>query len=219
MKEQLILLCIFFSLSLPLQGSTPEQTAQELFTILESGRDRDYIGEEISQLDHALQCAFAAKNNGADNDTIIAALFHDIGHLTAEPGASQMDGYGVGGHEHVGAIFLEKRGFSKKVCELIKGHVEAKRYLTYKDPSYYNKLTLASQETLKKQGGPMTPEEAKVFEQDPYFLEKLLMRTWDEKAKVVGLDIPSLNTFRPLVVRHLKRDSKTYVTKTCFKRR
>jgi len=49
----------------------------------------DYIGEPITQLEHALQTAFQAithcKNDKTDktdkNDIIIASFLHDIGHI------------------------------------------------------------------------------------------------------------------------------------------
>eukprot|EP00930_Biecheleria_cincta_P099411 TRINITY_DN91036_c0_g1_i1.p1 TRINITY_DN91036_c0_g1~~TRINITY_DN91036_c0_g1_i1.p1 ORF type:complete len:314 (-),score=54.32 TRINITY_DN91036_c0_g1_i1:65-1006(-) len=39
--------------------------------------------ERISQLDHALQCAHLAMTNGGDDETVVAALLHDVGWMLA----------------------------------------------------------------------------------------------------------------------------------------
>ncbi len=70
-----------------------------------------------------------------------------------------MDGYGTIDHEAIAQNYLIKRGFSEKICQLVKNHVEAKRYLCWKDKSYHSKLSDASKETLIRQGGPMSNDE------------------------------------------------------------
>ncbi|HEX2473718.1 MAG TPA: metal-dependent phosphohydrolase, partial [Lacipirellulaceae bacterium] len=40
-----------------------------------------YGGEDVTQLEHALQAAMLAEAEGADAPLIVAALLHDIGHL------------------------------------------------------------------------------------------------------------------------------------------
>ena len=44
-------------------------------------RGADSYGEHVSQLDHALQCAWLAEEDGASDSLIAAALLHDYGHL------------------------------------------------------------------------------------------------------------------------------------------
>ena len=70
-----------------------------------------------------------------------------------------MDGYGTVDHERLGADYLRKLGFSEKVAQLIEHHVNAKRYLVYKNPKYFARLSEASLKTLDFQGGPITPDE------------------------------------------------------------
>jgi predicted HD phosphohydrolase len=38
----------------------------------------DYIGEAISQVEHATQCAACARAAGADDATVIGALLHGV---------------------------------------------------------------------------------------------------------------------------------------------
>ena len=53
-----------------------------LLDLLEKkGSNMMYGGENVSQLEPALQCAELAEENKLPNPTIAAALLHDIGHL------------------------------------------------------------------------------------------------------------------------------------------
>lgn len=158
----------------------------------QSGQDA-YFGEPVTQLEHALQCAQLAEQAGADDETVVAAFLHDIGHLLPPDQANgYMDGYGTVDHEKLGADFLRERGFSEKVAQLIEHHVNAKRYLVFKNPTYFARLSEASLKTLEFQGGPMTADEAAAFEANPYFKGILQMRTWDEQAKIPGLPTPDI---------------------------
>eukprot|EP01065_Artemidia_motanka_P002071 TRINITY_DN1094_c6_g1_i1.p2 TRINITY_DN1094_c6_g1~~TRINITY_DN1094_c6_g1_i1.p2 ORF type:complete len:269 (+),score=113.46 TRINITY_DN1094_c6_g1_i1:64-807(+) len=104
-------------------------------------------------------------------------------------------------HDVIGATFLRMLGFNEKVPHLVEGHVLAKRYLCFKEPGYHSTLSPASVRTLKFQGGPMTPEEASVFERGELFELCMQMRRWDERAKVPGLDVPSFDSYKERVMR------------------
>ena len=114
-----------------------------------------------------------------------------------------MGGFGVKRHELLGAEFLRKLGFSEKIAQLVENHVQAKRYLTFAHPEYFEKLSEASRETLRHQGGPMSQSEAENFEKDPLFDISLKMRTWDEEAKLENIPLPDLASFREMASRHL----------------
>ncbi len=173
--------------------------------ILEASAGTDYIGEAVSQLEHALQCAHFAEQAGASDEAVIAALLHDMGHLI-DAQAPSMDGLGVVDHETLGADFLRSLGFSEAVARLVEGHVQAKRYLTFARPAYAARLSEASRGTLTWQGGPMSAEEARTFEADPLFRQMLAVRSWDERAKVVDLEVPGLDTHRGRISAHLERE-------------
>lgn len=173
----------------------------DLIDILSAANVRDYIGEPISQLEHALQAAYFAKRAKASEPEIIAALLHDIGHLVGqEPLHPDVD-LGICDHEIVGADYLKTIGAPEIVCDLVKSHVQAKRYLVYKSLSYRSKLSPASVSTLLHQGGPMSHSEATAFEADPIFRLKVALRGFDERAKIVGLEVPSLATYIPMISR------------------
>ena len=116
--------------------------AEKIIDIYNKFGSKDYIGEKMTQTEHALQCAYYAKNNNYDKDIIISALLHDIGHLLFfdKNNVDLMDMYGVAKHENIGAEYLKKIGFNDRICNLIKNHVNAKRYLCSVDNTYYNKF-------------------------------------------------------------------------------
>lgn len=107
-------------------------------------------------------------------------------------------------HDVIGATFLRMLGFREKIPHLIEGHVLAKRYFCLVDPTYRAGLSEGSQRTLEFQGGPMTREEADVFEKDPLFHECMTLRRWDEAAKVTGLEVPSLESYRDMIMRAIE---------------
>lgn len=184
-------------------NTKPEQVVAEIVGLLAGPGSTLYYGEGVTQLDHALQCAKCAADVTDDEEIILAALLHDIGHI-CDPTAEQMDAeIGIVDHEGIGARFLLERGFSPKVADLVSAHVAAKRYLVATNPTYAAQLSPASTATLKHQGGPMSPEEVAAFERDPLFKEKLRMRSWDEMGKEPGMVTPPLDIYRAMLLRHL----------------
>jgi phosphonate degradation associated HDIG domain protein len=181
-----------------------ETITEEIMGYYQQHGGEEYAGEKLSQLEHMLQAAQLAEEQGQDEEVVLAAFLHDIGHLCEEGrGDNEMDGFGIKDHEEIGAEFLGMRGFSKKVVRLVESHVEAKRYLTYKNPEYYNQLSDASRKTLEFQGGRMIKEEADAFEQYPLFNLIILMRTLDEQAKVENKPLPDLSRYRQMIFHHL----------------
>lgn len=113
-----------------------------------------------------------------------------------------MGGYGVVSHERLGADYLRRAGFSERLAKLVEYHVQAKRYLTFSQPDYYARLSEASRRTLGYQGGVMTADEARVFEQDPLCAVSLRMRHWDEQAKAMHVPVLDLEVLKAKA-RHL----------------
>jgi [1-hydroxy-2-(trimethylamino)ethyl]phosphonate dioxygenase len=166
-----------------------------------------YLGEPVSQAEHALQAAWSAEQAGAESALVVAALLHDIGHLlydlkeaAAEVGLDDR-------HEERGQAWLQK-WFGPEVTEPIRLHVAAKRYLSAVEPSYRAQLSEASVRSLHLQGGPFTPKEAEAFLNGPHARNALALRRWDETAKVAGLSTPPLEHFRPHLERVLSQRRK-----------
>jgi 2-amino-1-hydroxyethylphosphonate dioxygenase (glycine-forming) len=170
-----------------------EQATNEIFDLYAKYGKADYIGEPVSQIEHMSQAAELAIQAGADDEVILAAFFHDIGHICVQSNTElKMASFGIKSHEEIGADFLLSLGFSSRIAQLVENHVKAKRYLTYKYPEYFNKLSEASKQTLAFQGGVMTEIEAKEFEKDPLFEASILLRKWDEEAKEINVPIVDL---------------------------
>lgn len=183
------------------------KTADEIIRLYEQYGNEDYVGEPVSQIEHMCQCAQLAEAASVDDDMILAAFLHDIGHLYAyafpESELEHMDGFGVVDHEKIGGDFLRRKRFSEKVTKLVASHVAAKRYLTFKFPEYYHLLSDASKQTLEFQGGRMNEEEAAAFENDPLSDSYIALRRWDEQAKEAHKPMPALAHYRQLIIEHL----------------
>jgi phosphonate degradation associated HDIG domain protein len=174
-------------------------TVDELFELYERLGDQNY-GESITQTDHALQCAALARDASASEALIVAALFHDVGHLAFDVQGGP--GYDLSSedddHEARGARILA-RLFAPSVAQPVAMHVLAKRWRCTREPRYYQQLSSASQATLVAQGGLLNEDECQRFEQHPGFGDALALRTWDDSGKVEGLDVGTLRDWEPLV--------------------
>ncbi|VVN49444.1 phosphonate degradation HD-domain oxygenase [Pseudomonas fluorescens] len=180
-----------------------EQVIAEVFGLYERFGDSDYIGEPVSQIEHMSQAAERAMAEGFDDEVVLAAFFHDIGHICAAESAENMGGFGVVSHERLGADYLRRAGFSERMARLVEYHVQAKRYLTLKEPGYYERLSEASRRTLAYQGGVMTIDEAEAFERDPLCEVSLRMRQWDEQAKEMWVPVMDLGLLKEKALRLL----------------
>lgn len=190
-----------------------QKIADDIIALYEKYGSNEYAGEKVTQLQHMVQAAALAKQGGYDDEMILAAFLHDVGHICASSYAgNSMGGFGLINHEKIGAQYLRNRGFSERIARLVENHVSAKRYLTFKYPEYYESLSEASKKTLEYQGGVMNPDEAALFENDPLCEDFIEMRRWDELAKDETLQ-PSLpfEYFHQLICNHLVSQKSTLV--------
>jgi predicted HD phosphohydrolase len=157
-----------------------QQKIDAVFGLYEAYGHLEY-GEGVTQLMHMMQAAKLAEAAGYEDEVILSAFFHDIGHFLEE--GAEMGIYGKHDHDRMGGEYLVSMGFSEKMAKLVGSHVAAKRYLTCKIPGYYEQLSDASKKTLEYQGGPMEAVAAAAFEKDPLFELYLKIRHWDDLAK------------------------------------
>ena len=152
-------------------------------------------GEEVSLEEHMLQAAAGATGDGAPPELVVAALLHDVGHLTGpevHPDDRNRD-HAVVGAERLADVF------GKEVTEPIRLHIAAKRYLVTTDPTYHHRLSPASVHTLQLQGGPLSAVEHDAFLREPHRDGALRVRGWDEAAKVAGAVVPRVEHYRAVV--------------------
>jgi len=175
-------------------------------TVLGMLRDagaRRYGGEQVSQLAHALQCATLAEREEAASHLIAAALLHDIGHLVGD-GDAGLAAKGIDArHEDVGAAFLQQ-WFDDDVCQAVRLHVDAKRYLCHAEADYFDGLSPASVRSLEVQGGPMSAQEAAAYMAHPQAEAANRVRRWDDWGKDADMVTPGLEHFRQYLEQHAR---------------
>ena len=181
-------------------------TSLDIATLLLANGARAY-GDRVTQLAHALQCAALARAAGSDDDLVLAALLHDVGHLAG--GAGTMSEPGMSSahetpHRHHGQHAARLIGpyVPERVAWIIEHHVVAKRYLCAVEADYAASLSLASVRSLAVQGGPLAPEACRALERERWFEEAVAVRRWDDLAKNPDAVVPSLDAHRPLLARY-----------------
>ena len=177
---------------------TPIATVDRVFELLATGGGAAYFGEPVTVLEHSLQAAWFVQRTDASAALVGAALLHDLGHLVHSEGEDVAQRGLDTRHEELAAAALAGH-LPDAVLDPIRMHVAAKRYLCFAEPDYLAGLSPASLESLALQGGPMTASEAEQYLALPHAREALTLRRADDSAKVPGLPVPDLETYRPLV--------------------
>lgn len=176
-------------------------SVDEVFSILATGGGEAYFGEPVTVLEHSLQAAWFVTRKSGSQSLVVAALLHDLGHLLHAEGedaaARGLDTH----HENLGAEALAGH-LPAEVLDPIRLHVAAKRYLCFAEPRYYAGLSSASVESLALQGGPMSALEAEEFLASANARDAITLRHADDAAKVRGLAVPELESYRLLVAAH-----------------
>ena len=175
-------------------------TTDTLFDLMARRGSGLYGLSAVTQIEHALQSAKLATDRRLADELVIAALFHDVGHLFV--GEDQnLAAEGVDDlHEEAAAKALELV-YGAAVAEPVRLHVAAKRYLCGTNPDYYGKLSQDSKDSLALQGGPMSADEIAAFDRLEHRAPALALRIIDDEAKVAGLATPGLDTYRPIAAR------------------
>lgn len=164
----------------------------------------DHYDEDVSQLAHAVQTAALAGRDGADEELVVAALLHDVGHLLelefeADSQATDQRAADLN-HEARGAQYLSAL-FPAAVTAPVALHVRAKRYRCAVDPEYHDRLSAGSKRSLELQGGPMSSSEVISFEANPGFEAAVQLRGWDDGGKVDGLAVPAFDSYLQMIER------------------
>ena len=126
----------------------PESIVNEVFALYEKYGKRKPTDQELSQLEQVSQAAALAEEEGYEDEVILAAFFHNAGEI-------------------LGADYLREHGFSERLAALVESDLRATRYLAFKYPEYYDRLSESEKSDLESHGGKMTKEEADKFELDP----------------------------------------------------
>ncbi len=157
-----------------------------------------YGGEVVSQLEHALQCATLAEEQGESPELIAACFLHDLGHLVHHLGDDPAV-RGIDDRHEYRAIPVLETLFPETVTTPIRLHVAAKRYLCAIDDNYWDSLSSASKRSLEIQGGIFSQSMADAFIAQPHAENAAKLRRWDDLAKVKNLKTLDLDHFQPIL--------------------
>ena len=154
-----------------------------------------YIGEPVSQLEHALQSAYHAEQAGADDELVVAALLHDVGHLITKLPEDAPNRASTIGTKQLGQAWLKRHSQPavrsrygctwrrSAICRDRSGLPAAAFAGFANEPQAARRTVHAggsrgvrSQPTLSPGGGS---------------------RRWDDLAKVPGMQVPALDHYRP----------------------
>ena len=167
-----------------------------------------YGSEQVSQLQHALQCAVFAKRQGAGSAMIAAALLHDLGHIIDHQPMPESDNQNLDDAHEQRAYQWIKSNFGKSVADPVRLHVAAKRYLCTVEPEYLARLSPASLKSFHDQGGLMSQSQIDDFRDEPFAFEAVELRRWDDLAKDPTMQTPTIDDFAPLL-DHLVEDHQS----------
>ena len=129
--------------------------------------------EAVDELDHALQSAARAIDDGADDELVLAAALHDLAHSPLFDAAASAH------HDTTARDWLAPR-FGERVGFLAGSHVAAKRHLVATEPGYGSSLTETSVLSLNAQGGAGVDAE---LTRHPWWPDALHLRRYDDAAK------------------------------------
>ena len=133
--------------------------------------------EAVDELDHALQAGWQALRASCDDEVVLAAALHDVGH-------SPLVG-STGCHDTDARTWLTPR-FGERVGWLAGSHVAAKKWLVATEPGYGEGLSATSIDSLALQGGAsgVGPE----WTTHRWWGEALALRRFDDAAKTPGAE-------------------------------
>lgn len=169
-------------------------TYLEVKELFDSAKAEEYLGEDITLVEHMIQCAELAKKEGAPTWLVVAALLHDIGHILVPDAAIAQDSGVDLHHDEVGAEWIFRR-FPINIVEAVRLHVDAKKYLVATQIGYIDNLSEASKITLAIQGGAFSTSESEEFISQPFAREAVQLRLWDDAGKVRRAVMSSLEDF------------------------
>ncbi len=165
----------------------------------------------MTQLEHALQSAQLAEQEGADAALITAALLHDLGHLINDQGSAENNFtptlQGVDDQHQRVALPRLRQLFGDAVLQPIRLHVDAKRYLCARGDDirsgadYLAALSADSLRSLKLQGGVFDEAQAARFIAQAFAKQAVLVRRWDDRAKIAEQHTPPLMHYLAIAER------------------
>jgi predicted HD phosphohydrolase len=156
--------------------------------------------DAIDELDHALQAAARARDDGADDELVLAAAPRDLAH------SPEFGDIAPQHHDRIARQWLTPR-FGDRVGWLAGAHVAAKRYLVATDPEYATTLSDVSIDSLHHHGGAHID---RAFVDHQWWSDALRLRRYDDAAKDPRGDKASIDDVLVIAKRILALGSSRY---------
>jgi predicted HD phosphohydrolase len=153
--------------------------------------------EAVDELDHALQAGARARDDGADDELVLAAALHDLAHSPRFGDVASQH------HDRAALEWLTPR-FGDRVGWLAGAHVAAKRYLVATDPDYATTLSNVSVDSLHHQGGAHVDH---TLVDHPWWSDAIRLRRYDDAAKEPLGDALSIDAVLAVAKRVLAQRS------------
>ncbi|UZF55230.1 HD family phosphohydrolase [Gordonia polyisoprenivorans] len=154
--------------------TSPAEIVTEVTALLDSLHGV-YDELAVDEFEHATQAAWQARVDGADDELVLAAALHDIGH------SPLIDDHAH--HDRAACAWLAPR-FGDRVAWLAGAHVAAKRHLAATEPGYAESLSDISVDSLEHQGG--AGDVGIEWTGHRWWSDALRLRRFDDAAKVPG---------------------------------
>ena len=140
----------------------------------------DKIGYKVDRYEHSLQTASRAFRDGADEETVVCALLHDIGDTLAPEN-----------HAQLGAAVL-------RPYVSADNHWMIQHHAVFQGYYYYHHIGMDRDERERYRGHPM-------FERTAAFCER-----WDQNSFDPDYDTMPFSAFEPMLRRLFARKPFTY---------
>lgn len=168
---------------------------EHLVELFDAEGSQDYLGEAVTMAQHMLQAGLAARQAGVDQELVVAAVIHDVGHFSGAVSGQDLMAGTDNHHDEAAAAWLSQ-WFGPEITEPVRLHVDAKRYLCATEPEYYEQLSEASKYTMSVQGGAMDAAEVREFAANPFVDSAVALRRFDDLGKDPETSDLSLADFR-----------------------
>lgn len=173
------------------------QSLHVLISLWQEQSAQHHFDSDLSLCRHSLQCARLAEVERASEAMIVAALFHEVGHLAPLSSKGAMVDHGA-----VGATVLAP-WLLPLVTEPIRLQWPAIRYLCTVDPAYWASMSPGLRQACEEQGGTLAPNQVARFESTRFAPQAVQLCRWHQRARNLPESVPDLDRYTVILARQV----------------
>lgn len=202
------------------QRIAAQRVTRWALTTLQKGVGQNYTDAQgVTQLEHSLQTAENLIDyhggeidftNHQKAEVIYAGLLHNICNMLAEKSMRKVGPFVVEHGANISAFRLHNRGFSARMCQLIRNSEQAQIYLAQVRPDYVKELSEEGQKILLERQFWKGPLKFGQFNKKPSYPTILKLRYADDAAHVPGKETRPLEWFEPYLEKYLTHQFTTF---------